>query len=111
MRTICITSINVTDVAVLPHLLEQVPTEESLLAVTGDGAYDTQPVHAALMQRNAILIIPPKKSFRMRKGDAFTHCDAIIAACRRFGRKRRKNWDGYPAQLSGDQEALHQTAG
>lgn len=38
----------------LPQLLEQVPAQEPLLTVTGDGAYDTQPVHAAVMQRNAM---------------------------------------------------------
>jgi hypothetical protein len=31
----------------------------------------------------------------MRKGDAFAHRNAAIAACRRLGRKLWKNWSGY----------------
>ena len=89
----------------LPQLLEQVPAQEPLLTVTGDGAYDTQPVHAAVMQRNAMpchamschvmSIITPRKNARMRKGDTFAHRNAAIAACRRFGRKLWKSWSGY----------------
>lgn len=71
------------------------PGDELLLTVTGDGAYDAQPVHAAVMQRNATPIIPPRKNARMRKGEAFSHRNAAIAACRRFGRKLWKNWSGY----------------
>ena len=95
VRAICVTSNNVTDAAVMPQLLAQVPGDEPLLTVTGDGAYDTQPVHAAVMQRNATPIIPPRKNARMRKGDAFVHRNAAIAACRRFGRKLWKSWSGY----------------
>ena len=79
----------------LPQLLEQVPAEEPLLTVTGDGAYDTQPVRAAVIQRNATPIIPPRKNARMRKGDAFAHRNAAIAACRRLGRSIWKRWSGY----------------
>ena len=43
VRAICVTSNNMTDAAVLPQLLEQIPAEELLLTVIGDGAYDTQP--------------------------------------------------------------------
>lgn len=63
--------------------------------MTGDGAYDTQPVHEAVMQRNATPIIPPRKNARVRKGDAFAHRNAAIAACRRFGRKLWRVWSGY----------------
>lgn len=38
--------------------------------MTGDGAYDTQPVHAAVMQRNATPSMPPRKNARVRKGEA-----------------------------------------
>ncbi len=95
IRAICVTLNNITDAAALPHWLEQVPAKEPLLTVTGDGAYDMQPVHAAVMQRNAMPIIPPRKNARMRKGDAFVHRNAAIAACRRFGRKLWKSWSGY----------------
>jgi hypothetical protein len=95
VRAICVTSNNVTDAAVMPQLLTQVPGDELLLTVTGDGASDTPPVHAAVMQRNATPIIPPRKNARMRKGDAFVHRNAAIAACSRFGRKLWKSWSGY----------------
>ncbi len=66
---ICVPSNNVTDAAVLPQLLEQIPGDEPLLMVTGDGTYDTPPVQAAVIQRNATSIIPSRKNARMRKGD------------------------------------------
>lgn len=47
------------------------------------------------MQRNAMPIIPPRKNARLRKGDAFAHRNAAIAACKRFGRKLWKSWSGY----------------
>jgi len=95
VRAICVTSNNVTDAAVMPQLLTQVPGDEPLLTVTGDGAYDTRPVHDAVMQRNATPIIPPRKNARIRKGDVFVHRNAAIAACRRFGRKLWKCRSGY----------------
>nr|WP_187427936.1 transposase [Comamonas sp. Z3] len=50
-----------SDAVAVPHLLAQLPADESLLTITGDGAYDTQPVYAAVMERNAMPIIPPRK--------------------------------------------------
>ncbi|BDR10530.1 hypothetical protein CTR2_R38680 [Comamonas thiooxydans] len=91
-RAICVTSNNVSDAVVVLHLLAQLPADESLLSVTGDGAHDTQPVYAAVMERNAMPIIPARKNARMRKGVAFAHRNAAIAACRRFGRKLWKSW-------------------
>ena len=86
-RAICVTSNNVSDAVMVLHLLAQLPADESLLSVTGDGAYDTQTVYAAVMERNAMPIIPARKNARMRKGAAFAHRNAAIAACRHFGCK------------------------
>jgi hypothetical protein len=72
VRAICVTTNNVSDAAVMPALLAQVPAQELLLTVIGNGAYDTQPVHAAVMHRNA-----------------------SIAGCRSFGRKLWKSWSVY----------------
>ena len=47
------------------------------------------------MQRNATPIIPPRKNARVRKGDAFAHRNAAIAACRRLGRGLWKRWSDY----------------
>ena len=43
IRAICVTSNNVSDASVLPDLLEQLPPDETLQSLIGDGAYDTQP--------------------------------------------------------------------
>ncbi|CAB5697970.1 Transposase DDE domain [Comamonas aquatica] len=95
VRAICATPNNITDAAVLPQLLEDIPAEELLLTVIGDGAYDTQSVHAAAIEHNATPSIPPRKKARMRKGDAFAHRNAAIATCWRLGRKLWKSWSGY----------------
>ena len=43
IRAIYVTSNNVSDAAVIPDLLQQLPQDEVLKSLTGDGAYDTQP--------------------------------------------------------------------
>jgi hypothetical protein len=95
IRAICVTSNEVSDAAVIADLLEQVPCDEALLSLTGDGAYDTQPVYEAVIQRNAVPIIPPRRNARIRKGDAFAYRNAAVAACRHLGRKIWKVWSGY----------------
>lgn len=81
IRAICVTSNEVSDAAVL--------------SLIGDGAYDTQPVYEAVIHREAVPIIPPRKNARIRKGEAFAYRNAAIAACKRFGRKLWKSWSGY----------------
>lgn len=95
IRAICVTSNNVSDAAVLPDLLQQLPEDEALESLTGDGAYDTQPVYGAVIQRGAVPIIPPRKNARIRKGDAFAYRNAALVACRRLGRRIWKVWSGY----------------
>lgn len=95
VRAICVTSNNVSDAAVIPDLLQQLPEDEVLESLTGDGAYDTQAVHEEVLKRGGIPIIPPRKNARIRKGKAFVHRNAAIAACRRLGRSIWKRWIGY----------------
>ena len=95
IRAICVTSNNVSDASVLPDLLQQLPEDEPLESLTGDGAYDTQPVHEAVMRRGATPVIPPRKNARLRKGCVFEYRNAAIAACRRLGRGIWKRWVGY----------------
>ena len=52
---------------VVAEMLEQVPSNEAVLSLTGDGAYDTQPVYEAVIQRGAIPIIPPRKNAEYAK--------------------------------------------
>jgi len=103
VRAICVTSNNVTDAAVPPQLLEQIPGDEPLLTATGDGAYDTQPVQATVIQRNATPIIVPRKNARMRKGD----CRMQVLRSRALEKLALLP----PTQPGGDQDELHQTAG
>ena len=42
MRAVCVTSNEVTDTAVVADLMEQVPRNEDVLSLTGDGTYETQ---------------------------------------------------------------------
>lgn len=94
-RAICVTSNEVSDAAVIAELLEQVPLNETVLSLTGDGAYDTQPVYETVIHRGAVPIIPPRKNARIRKGETFTYRNAAVAACRRLGRRIWKVWSGY----------------
>ena len=95
IRAICVTSNNVSDAAVVPDLLEQVPEDETIASFTADGAYDTLPVYEALMQRGAVPVIPARKSARIRTGPAFAYRNEAVGACRRLGRKIWKVWSGY----------------
>ena len=95
IRAIAVTSNNVSDASVIPDLLGQQPADEVLKILGGDGAYDTLPVHEAVIERGAIPVIPPRKNARILKGSAFVYRNAAIAACRRFGRKIWKVWSGY----------------
>jgi IS5 family transposase len=94
-HAICVTSNNVSDASVLHDLLEQLPQEEVLKSLTGDGAYDTQPAYEAVIRRGAIPIIPPRKNARIRRGSVFEHRNAAITACKRLGRSIWKGWICY----------------
>jgi len=95
IRVICVTSNNVSDAAVIPDLLNQLPLDEKLESLTGDGAYDTQQVYEAVLEHGGTPIIPPRKNARIRKGKAFAHRNAAIATCKRLGRGIWKAWSGY----------------
>jgi hypothetical protein len=55
-----LTAAFVGDAEGLPDLLEQLPTEEPIVSVAADGAYDTQACHQALLNRQAAALIPPR---------------------------------------------------
>ncbi len=46
----------------LPELLAQIPSDGALASVNADGAYDTKACHAAIVQRRAQAVIPPRKN-------------------------------------------------
>ena len=53
----------------LPELLEQIPPDEEIGAVSADGAYDTRKCHDAIAARNAQAVIPPRKNAKLWKPD------------------------------------------
>ena len=48
----------------------------------GDGAYDTQLVYEAVVQRGVIPIVPPRKNAHIRKEASFAYRNDGIGACR-----------------------------
>lgn len=52
------------DSPVLPELLDQISKDEEIGSVTADGAYDTRRCHSAIIERDALPIIPIRKNGR-----------------------------------------------
>lgn len=76
------------DSPVLPELLDQIPEDDQIGAITADGAYDTRRCHTAINDRHATAIIPIRKNGRLWKQDcpAATARNEILRASRHFGR-------------------------
>lgn len=101
-RTLDIRAIEVTDngtgdAPMLPELLSQIPPDEPIASVGGDGAYDTKACHAAIALRNAQAIIPPRKNARAWKGTqaGASSRNEALRACQRLGRRIWTKWSGY----------------
>lgn len=98
------------DSPVLPDLLDQIPTDEQIGTVTGDGAFDTRRCHTAIVNRGSTAVIPIRKSGRLWKED----CPAARA---RNDMRRRANASagrlealGWPSRAKSDrgEDALPQ---
>jgi hypothetical protein len=59
-----ITTNAIGDAPTLPGLLAQIPEDEQILSVGGDGAYDTRACHAAIAEREADAVIPVRRNGR-----------------------------------------------
>ncbi|MFS0851939.1 IS5 family transposase [Novosphingobium panipatense] len=101
-RTLDIHAIEVTtnavgDAPMLPKLLAQIPDDETVVSVSGDGAYDTRKCHGAIAGRNAEAIIPVRRNGRSwtKEGPGVEARNEALRATRRFGRAIWKNWSGY----------------
>lgn len=97
IRAIEVTDNAIGDAPMLPELLAQIPLDEPIERVSADGAYDTRACHAAIAQRGAMAVIPPRKNGRPWKKDApgvQTRNDAL-RACQCLGPKVWKSWSGY----------------
>lgn len=88
------------DSTVLPDLLGQIPAGEQIGTVTADGAYDTRHCHKAIIERDAVLIIPIRKNGRLWKEDcpAARARNDTLRATRYYGRAFWKGWSGYHAR-------------
>ncbi|SES15712.1 Transposase DDE domain-containing protein [Sphingobium sp. YR768] len=69
IRAIEVTTNAIGDAPVLPDLLAQIPKDEKISSVGGDGAYDTKKCHAAIAKREAQAIIPVRRNGRPWKED------------------------------------------
>ncbi|GHC41842.1 hypothetical protein GCM10007291_49670 [Gemmobacter nanjingensis] len=86
------TSSDKGDSPVLPDLLDQIPPNETIGTVTGDGAFDMRRCHTA--------IIPIRKNGRRWREDcpAAKARNEIRRATQRLGRTIWKRWTGYHAR-------------
>jgi Transposase DDE domain len=69
IRAIEVTSSSIGDAPILPDLLNQIPPDQEIGSVTGDGAYDTRKCHDAIAARNANAVVPPRKNAKLWKPD------------------------------------------
>lgn len=91
------TSSDKGDSPVLPHLLDQIPPDEQIGTVTGDGAFDTRRCHTAILQRGGSAVIPIRRNGRRWREDcpAAAARNEILRATQRLGRTIWKRWSGY----------------
>jgi hypothetical protein len=88
---------DVADADVLPKLLDQIPADEPIDTIGGDGAYDTKQCHAAIAARDAQPSIPPREAampWPANTPGASWRNEAIDAIAR-SGRQEWKKRSGY----------------
>ncbi|MCE6949427.1 transposase, partial [Cereibacter sphaeroides] len=87
MRAVEFTPSREGDSPVLPDLLDQIPEDEDIGAVTADGAYDTRGCHSAIIARGATAIIPIRRNGRPWKDDcpAARARNETLGATRHYG--------------------------
>ena len=97
IRAMEVTDNSVGDAPVLPALLDQIPADECIASVSGDGAYDTKGCHEAIALRAAHAIIPTRKNAKPWKANrsGAEARNEILRATKRMGRAIWKRWSGY----------------
>ena len=93
-----LTAAFVGDAPVLPDLLDQLDPEESIASVAADGLYDAQACHAAILQRGAQALIPPRARAVEwpDQADGPVHPrTAILRQCQEHGDPRWQQASGY----------------
>lgn len=96
IRAIEVTDNSIGDAPMLPELLGQIPADEVMASVSADGAYDTKGCHAAIAQRGAQAVIPPRKNGQPWKANlpGASIRNEALRACRALGRRIWKKWSG-----------------
>ena len=97
IRAVEVTTSDVGDAPMLPHLLDQIPPDQAITSVTADGAYDTRKCHEAIAERGACAIIPPRKNAKPWKtttAGAVARNEALRAS-KYLGRALWRRWSGY----------------
>jgi len=85
------------DATMLPELLSQIFETEELATVTTNGAYDKRLCHAAIAERGAVTIIPPRRIGQFRKGSSLGNQASNESLCsvKYLGRTLWKKWSSY----------------
>jgi len=97
IRAIEVTTNAIGDAPTLPGLLAQIPGDERILSVGGDGAYDTRDCHAAIAGRGADAVIPVRRNGQpwAKGGPGVDARNEALLATKRLGRTIWKKWSGY----------------
>lgn len=108
IRAVEFTSSQTGDSPVLPALLAQIPADQLIGTVTGDGAYDTRKCHSAIAERGATAIIPIRRNGRRWKEDcsAARARNDILRASQHFGRAFWKRLTGYHVRSRAEAKML-----
>jgi hypothetical protein len=61
IRAVLMTHQDVDDAAALPGLLAQIPADQPIATICGDGAYDTKACHKIIAKRGATPLVPPRE--------------------------------------------------
>lgn len=97
IRAIEVTTNAVGDGQALPDLLAQIPGDETIVTVGGDGAYDTKGCHAAIAARGADPVIPVRRNGKAwaKDGPGVEARNETLRAMERLGRAIWKKWSSY----------------
>ena len=92
-----VTTNAIGDAPTLPKLLAQIPEDELILSVSGDGAYDTRDCHAAIARRDADAVILVRRNGQpwTKDGLGVDARNEALRATKRVGRAIWKKWSGY----------------
>lgn len=85
------------DGEIVPGLLAQIPKDEPIGIVGGDGAYDTRGVYEASASRQATLIVPPRRNGKpwKRRTIGAAERNETLRAIGHLGRRLWKRWSRY----------------